>query len=139
MRKWIQLEHTADLSVMGEGDTREEALLALMEGFTAQIIDPGTIKKLEERVVEAEGVDVEDAVVTLLGELIYLIYVKNWLPASFESVELTKEGAKAVVRGEKYDPSRHRFLTEIKAATYHDYDFSKGADNLWRVRAVFDR
>ena len=139
MRKWIQLEHTADLSVMGEGDTREEALLALLEGFTAQIIDPGTVRRHEEKSVEAEGVDTEDAVVTLLGELIYLIYVKNWLPAGFESVELTGESAKAVVRGEKYDPSRHRFLTEVKAATYHDYDFSMGADGLWRVRAVFDR
>lgn len=139
MRKWIQLEHTADLSVMGEGDTREEALLALLEGLSAQIIDPGTVRKSGERAIEAEGVDTEDAVVTLLGELIYLIYVKNWLPAGFEGVELTGESAKVVAGGEKYDPSRHRLLTEIKAATYHDYDFSKGADGLWRVRAVFDR
>jgi SHS2 domain-containing protein len=139
MRRWIQLEHTADLSVMGEGDTREEALQALLEGFTAQIVDPGTVRKTDERVVEAEGVDTEDAVITLLGEFVYLIYVKNWLPADFEGVELTGESAKAVVRGEKFDPSRHRFLTEVKAATYHDYDFSKGEDGRWRVRAVFDR
>jgi SHS2 domain-containing protein len=139
MRKWQQLEHTSDLFLMGEGDTREEALMGLLEGLAEQIYEPGTVAPAEAKTVSSKGVDTEDAVITLLGEFLYLVYVRNWLPARFETAILSPGSVSVSVRGEKFDPSRHSFLTELKAATFHGYDFSRGDDGLWRVRVLFDR
>jgi len=43
----------------------------------------------------------------------------------------------AVLRGEKYDPARHRIRMEIKAATYHQASIRRMAAG-WIGRVVFD-
>jgi len=44
---------------------------------------------------------------------------------------------KALLRGETYDPARHRIKQEIKAVTYHQAAVEKTAAG-WRARVVFD-
>jgi SHS2 domain-containing protein len=44
---------------------------------------------------------------------------------------------KAVARGDIFDPSRHRFKTEIKAVTYHQVEV-KEVDGKWEGRVIFD-
>jgi SHS2 domain-containing protein len=44
---------------------------------------------------------------------------------------------KALARGEIFDPSRHRFKTEIKGVTYHQVEVRQ-KDRGWEGRVVFD-
>ena len=53
-------------------------------------------------------------------------------------VDELADGIRANVRGEKFDPSRHRFLTELKAVTYHQLEVVKDERGKWRARMIFD-
>jgi SHS2 domain-containing protein len=42
-----------------------------------------------------------------------------------------------MVKGERFDPSKHRINTEIKAVTYHQVTVKKTPD-MWVGRVIFD-
>jgi SHS2 domain-containing protein len=137
MKNWRTIEHTADLAVEGWGDTPEEALAHACEGFLAQITDSSAVRPVETRRLHAEGVDREDAVVSFFGELVYTIFAQRWLPAKFRVLELTDTRVEVECAGEARDPLRHP-LTEVKAATFHNFGFAKDAEGVWRLAVLFD-
>lgn len=136
MRAWKLLEHTADLALEGAGNTPEEALRALCEGLLAQIAEPA-VRPVGERLFRAEGADREEAVVALLGDLLFAIFAEGWLPARCEGFLASGNRLEGKFMGEPFDPARHR-LSEVKAATYHDFSFARDAEGLWRLRVIFD-
>ena len=51
--------------------------------------------------------------------------------------EVNSRTLKALLRGECFDPVRHRIEREIKAVTYHQASVTKTGDG-WLARVVFD-
>ena len=117
------LEHTADVLVRAWGDSLEEALASAILGMYEVMTDLSRVEAREERVVEAEGIDLENLLYNLLEQLIVLFDEEAFLVSKVDRVELSQrpEGWRVRVRvlGERYDPERHESRVLVKAATYH--------------------
>jgi SHS2 domain-containing protein len=131
---WRLLDHTADLRIEGRGPTREAALEALCEGLIHEL--GGGVRPTQSRRLSYSGVDLTDTVVGLLGELLWTANGERWLASSCLVVWLTETGAEMSCEGAPLESGRARF-TEIKAATYHDFEFVEEGGE-WAVRVVFD-
>jgi len=138
METWRLLDHTADIALEARASSPEGALHALCLGLAAQVVHCAEVRPVETRRVAAEGVDRTDAVVTLLGEFLYLLEVERWLPATVEVVRFEDTRIELGLRGEPHDPARHGPLSEVKAATFHDFFFAPDADGTWQLRVIFD-
>ncbi len=137
MGTWRALDHTADLALEAWGATPEEALEALCAGLLAQITDPHTVEPREPVGIRAEGMDQSEALVGFLGEILYQINVGGWMFRRVEVARAGEHGIRGTAWGEPYDPARHPFDLEVKAATYHELIF-RPEGRGWHVRVVFD-
>ena len=136
-KRYKTFNHTADLGIEVYGEDQKQlfvnAGLALFDLIT-------DIDKVEEKTslsLTAEGINLEDLMVSWLRELLYLHQVKGYLFRDFVIHEISDELLKATVKGEKFDSRRHELIREIKAATYHQIKVvcEKG---IWISRIVFD-
>ncbi len=99
--------------------------------------DTSKVGEKEEIVWETEGSDTEDLLVSMLNDIIYLHEVKKMLFRNIKVEKLSAHKVAFTLKGEKYSPSKHEILTEIKAATYHNIEIKK-ENGLYRTYIVFD-
>ncbi len=130
-------DHTADLGIEISGETIGEvyagAALALFDLLT----DPSAVRESEERTVAVEGEDEADLLVNFLREVLYAWNGEGFLVKTCAVREISPWRLTAVLRGEPYDPARHRIRMEIKAVTYHQASVRRTAEG-WMGRVVFD-
>ena len=138
MRRYRQIDHTADRGLQAWGATLPELFANAAEGMCAIYFDLPAVLPREERAVAAEGYDREEVLVDWLRQLLYGIEVDHFLPCRFAIVRLEDTRLEAVVRGEPYDPARHRWRTGIKAVTYHDLHIVQEEGGRWEVQIIFD-
>ncbi|MGC8874508.1 MAG: archease [Chloroflexia bacterium] len=132
------LEHTADLGLEVWASTLPQLYAAAAEGMCSLYFDLAAVQPLEQREVTARGHDREELLIDWLGNLLYGIEVERFLPCRFEVDDFKDSELHARVWGEPFDPSRHRWRTGIKAATYHNLHVRQTADGLWTVQIIFD-
>jgi SHS2 domain-containing protein len=137
MRRYRQIEHTADRGLQAWGQTLAELYANAAEGMCAIYFDFKAVQPREERTVAAEGYDREEVLVDWLRQLLYGIEVDHFLPCRFGITHLEDTRLEAVVQGETYDPARHRWRTGIKAVTYYDLRIVR-EEGRWTVRVIFD-
>lgn len=134
-------EHTADVLIVAWGPTLEEAFKYAVLGMYEVMTDLGSVRPAEERVVEAEGTDLENLLYNLVERLIILFDEEAFLVSSVEDAKLSQSDggwrATLVVRGERYDPSRHESRVLVKAATYHMMRIWSES-GAWYVQYVVD-
>ena len=138
MGSWRLLDHTADLAIEATGSSAEDALVAMCGALVEQMLGPTRDAGVESVAVEVHGLDLPETVVSVLGEIIYLVASEGWAFEAFEVRQLNPHRASLIARGWQRDPDRHAQQDEIKAATYHDFRFRLGDDGQWRLRVVFD-
>ena len=123
---YVELEHTADVKLRVEAGTLEElfseavrALMVTMYGTA----DPG----MREIQVEVHAGDLVGLIHDLLSEALFLSEVNDVV---FASAELTIEGGSVhgILRGEPFDPARHRGGSEVKGISYSGLKLWKGDD-----------
>jgi SHS2 domain-containing protein len=94
----------------------------------------------ESRELDVRASDVETLLVDWLSELIYRFDVDRWLTRTAD-VSITPRGEQlslhATVRGEPFDPVRHRIKILIKAATYHGLSVRQTLEG-WTATVIFD-
>ena len=126
MKHFEFLEHTADIIVKGTGDTPEEAFEAAAEGMFSVISDINKVEAKDKKEFKVESIDREGLLVAFLSRLIYLHEVDHFVikqcSVSFQSENMLK----AVVRGEKFDDSRHEHGMHVKAVSYHMLEIVNG-------------
>lgn len=129
--------HTADLGVEIFGDTPEamfeNAAFALFDIIT----DIQSIKATDEKIVSVEGLDREDLLVNYLREVLYLWNGEGFIVKECFIQNLSGNLLKGIVKGESFDPSRHRIKTEIKAITYHQVSVAHTSRG-WTGRFIVD-
>ena len=136
------LDHTADTAVRVLGldgpDLFREATRALLsillDEASAPVADPEAIP------IRMEAEDPEALLIDYLNELIFLFDTKRFLPSRLEVRGLRLEKPALLegeVRGETYDPARHRAKTEIKAATFHGLEIRTIGGRL-EAEVIFD-
>ncbi len=135
------IEHTADVGVRARGKDERELFENAARGMLSIIAGEQEIIESTSREVALEGRDLEELLVSWLGELVFLIDAKEFLPAGFAVQEVRKADGgwwlRAEVRGEALDRTRHRLRTEIKAVTYHGLAVKRGPSGL-SVDVIFD-
>jgi SHS2 domain-containing protein len=109
------------------------AALALFDLLT----ELATVREAEERTISVEGEGPDDLLVNFLRELLYAWNGEGFLMKVCEVREATPRRLTVFLRGETYDPARHRIRKEIKAVTYHHASVRRTAWG-WVARVVFD-
>ncbi len=132
-----EIEHTADLGIEATAPDLATLFAVAGEALFALIADPKTIEIRESLAVSGSGSGPEELLHAWLCELLAEFNVNGFVAKSCEIHEITEEQVKGTIRGEKLDLSRHRFHTEIKGVTYHDFRVWE-ADANWHARVIFD-
>ncbi len=135
MKRYQLIEHTADTGLVAYGQTLAEAFANAAYGLFSIIAELKTVKETESRRLEISEDDPEALLFEWLNRLIYLFDVDMILLRRFEITDFNGHRLKATCYGEKYDPSRHRLKTGVKAATYH---LLKADQEKNQVRVIFD-
>ena len=130
-------DHTADLGVEVTGATLEElyagAALALFDLLT----DLSSVRAGVAREIVVSGEDPAELLVNFLREILYGWNGDGFLMKSCLIREVKPRRLKALLRGEPFDPARHRIQREIKAVTYHQASVEKKGDG-WVATVIFD-
>lgn len=137
MWKYKVFDHTADLGVEISGRSAEEFFVHAAFALFDLITDLRNVKAAQVRKVVVEGADREDLLVSYLRELLYLFNGEGLLLSDYEIMELDSQRLVGEVRGEPFDPGRHRINVEIKAVTYHQA-LIRETETGWIGRVVFD-
>jgi SHS2 domain-containing protein len=138
------LDHTADVAIRVTAGTPADLLAEAARAFYAVLLDEESVRRVEprvERTVDIDGIDGEMVLVDFLNELIYRFDAENLIlpEVTVEEARLDRGDARlrARLRGERFDPARHRLRTGVKAATYHGLRIEESGGKL-TVEVVLD-
>ncbi|HUK40099.1 MAG TPA: archease, partial [Candidatus Acidoferrales bacterium] len=95
------------------------------------------IEAREAVAVTASGEGYEDLLHAWLRELLAQFNLNSFIGTRCEIQRLTGQRVEGTITGEKLDLKRHRFYTEIKGVTYHDFKVWE-ENGSWRARVIFD-
>ena len=151
MPRYKEIEHTADIGVEIYGATLEELFQNAGYALFDTIVEARTIQPSVSRIVAVEGQDIEALLMNWLRELLYLCSVEQEVYGHFGVKNLSCSGSlpnchtpdsctarmEAIVKGEPLDSQKHRFETEIKAITYHQFAVTQ-SNTCWQARVIFD-
>jgi len=137
MKKYELIDHTADVGIKAYGKSLEECFENAAHGMFDIITDKSEIENTGQFIITLEADDLEQLLVDWLSELLYINSAYN-LVFGFFKVELDSKKNKlsAKVFGEKFDISKHKIGTEIKAVTYHMLEVKK--KKPFFVQVLFD-
>jgi SHS2 domain-containing protein len=137
VQRYKEIEHTADVGVEIYGETLEELFQNAGYALFDTIADITTVTSTVSRIVSATGDDIESLFFNWLRELLYLSSVHQEIYAGFDIHALQPTQLNASVKGELLDLEKHRFETEIKAVTYHQFAIIE-QNGIWKARVIFD-
>ena len=137
MERFRILEHPADIGFEAFGSTREEVFANAARALFHLILDLDSVEPRTEVAVQVEGADPASLLVNWLSELLYLNDAEGWLFSEFEVERLDDRSLAARARGEKFDRTRHRAKSQVKAITYHQLKLERAAGS-WHARIYVD-
>jgi len=136
-RRWGSFPTTADVGIWATGPSGGALLEALGLGLYALMTDLRKVRRSEERAVSASADDPAELVVAFLTQLIVLEQTDGFVGRDIRArpVGDPPTAVLASVSGERFDPDRHTFRTEVKAVTLHGlvFDPERG-----RARVIVD-
>jgi len=135
------LEHMSDVFIEAWGDTLEEAYAQAARAFYEVVSSMDGVEPRVERVLEVEGADLEELLYNFIESLIILFDSEGFLASEIEVMGMERRGGgfwlRARLRGEPYDPTRHRHGTHVKGVTYHMMEI-ESEPPVKRVRLLLD-
>lgn len=132
-----EIGHTADLGIEIEAADLSGLFSEAAEALYGLVADSDDINPKEKIAVSAMGQGWEELFHAWLCELLAQFNLKGFVGKHCEMVSLMPERVEGLIRGECLDLERHRFYTEIKGVTYHDFKVWQ-EDGMWRARVIFD-
>ncbi len=135
------ISHTADIAYEITAATREELFATAVLAWKQSVVGNSEVAQTAQADVQVEGIDPEELLVNLLGEVNYLFEVRHWVTARADRIHIRHRGdgyfLEGIMYGEPFHPERHQVLAEIKAATFHQINIEKTAGGL-RTKIIFD-
>lgn len=130
-------DHTADVGLASRGETLGELFEAMAEGV-ADLICPRTqVARTETRSIRIDAEDLEALAVDFLTQIAVTIQTDRFVVASVAVRRISETEVEAEIAGERLDPARHEFHTEVKAVTYHLLHVAREGDG-WVGRVILD-
>ena len=116
------LEHQADMGVKAWGESYEEAFQEAGKAMFSLMFDLDKVKASDRIKIEVDAPGQPELLVEWLNELLAQKDINNLVLADFqvEKIVSVDDHCHLVgwARGEKFDESKHKVKTEVKAATY---------------------
>jgi SHS2 domain-containing protein len=137
MKNYKTLDHTADIGIEVWGKTKKKALANTVEAMFDLLVDSNNVSEVQIKQLTITGADIDDMLINLLREALYIFHSQAWLCKKCEILELNKQKIVARFSGEPYDVKKHQLKMEIKAVTYHTLKIER-VDKGWRARVIFD-
>lgn len=121
MKKQYEIiEHTADVGIKAYGNDLSECFKHAAKGMFDLITDCSDVEEKGVYRIEMNAEDCEQLLVDFLSELLFLQSSRNLVFGSFDvKLDAEKCFLSAVIKGEEFDLSKHKYGMEIKAVTYH--------------------
>lgn len=141
-RRFETRDHTADVFVVGYGETLIEALENVAIALFEQIADTSSLSSQQCLEVAAEAPDMEALVVNWLNEFLFLHETRQVVFCDVSIVEF-QEGPPARVKAQAQalpwaEVPEEAWRMNVKAATYHGLTIAQREDGLWEVGLVCD-
>jgi len=139
MRKYEQIEHTADIAIRAHGDSLEEAFAVAAEAMFEIITDEAKLNPSRDITVEAESIDREGLLVGFLSKLIVLHEVENIVCGEFTVRFPGVYRLTATGRAENFDSEKHGQGHHVKGVSYHMMEIFDGEGRTGSyVQVLFD-
>lgn len=139
---FIYEDHTADVQARCWGKSLEEAFNQTAYSLMATITpDLKRISSKVEKKIKIEAEDKEALLFDFLSELLYIFDVDELVFNNIK-VQIIKESEdlyvlNALLRGEKFDISKHEIGVEVKAITYSFMEITESKNRV-EISIVFD-
>ncbi len=137
MKRYKVFDHTADLGLEIYGKDEKELFSNAAFAIFDLTVDLHNVNASEVRSVSVRGSDREDLFVNYLREILYIFNGERILLKEFSILEISTRHLVGEVRGEAFNPERHRIKAEIKAVTYHQVEVEKNKGG-WKARVILD-
>lgn len=137
MKRFEKFEHTSDIGFKVYGRTIKglfkNAGLVLAETISDfKKIEP----KLEKEIfLKADSYD--GLLMGFLGEILNFFNIEEFLTKEISIKKLEEFNLRAVLKGEKFDKSKHVLNAEVKGITYHRFKIKKLKD-IYSTDIIFD-
>jgi SHS2 domain-containing protein len=135
MKRYIFLDHPADLKIKSFGENKRELFLNMLLGmsdFQRAEIEPG--ENCVRRKIEVRSADEKSLLVDFLNECLYLSSVNKEVYNAADFEEFGETYLTGILEGEK----AAGFGGEIKAATHHDVIIAKKKGRIWEAVVLLD-
>lgn len=139
---FIYEDHTADVQARCWGKSLEEAFNQTAYSLMATITpDLKKISPKVEKKIKIEAEDKEALLFDFLSELLYIFDVEELVFNNIK-VQIIKETEdlyvlNALLRGEKFDLTKHEIGVEVKAITYSFMEITESKNKV-EISIVFD-
>lgn len=121
-------DHTADVGFHVEAESLSELLREAGRALMSLVVDdPAGFDPAGREEVELRADRTDDLLFDYLSELLYLFATRGFVAVEQE-IETDGKRLRATVRGDRFDPDRHRGGTEVKAITYHGLAVERSDD-----------
>ena len=137
LRRFEIIEHTADIGLKIYAKDLKGIFKNAAIGLLSLITDSGKVSAKKVIKVNLKEENKEELLVSWLDELIFQFSAHNFLAKQFKINKVTDNAISAEIRGEKINLSKHKILTEIKAATYHELEIKRTKEGL-QARVILD-
>lgn len=132
-----ELEHTADLRIEVEGDSPAELFRRAGLALFRLMVEPEGVEPVEGRRESLVANGWEELLHDWLSALLRRFLIDGFVACRIDVQALSETGIDSWLCGEKLDLGHHRFLTEIKAVTWHELSVDRVGDR-WRAQVIFD-
>ncbi|MBI2105012.1 MAG: archease [Candidatus Omnitrophica bacterium] len=130
-------EHTADVGMRASGGSLAELFAHAARGLVALVAEDSAIRPAETRAVRLRAASVEALLRAWLSELLMWFDTDRFLPAEYALGAVSATALEGEVRGERFDPARHTYGTEVKGVTRHQFRVEQ-RDGGWTANVIFD-
>src|SRR3989344_9315117 len=135
MKKFVFLEHTADIKFRAFGKNLNEVFENSALAFTS-VLHEGKVKKDVKKKFSIKGNDLEALMFRFLEEILFLFETEGFLLSEIKvRFGKDKKSLKVEAYGEEKLDKRVRHY--VKAVTYNDM-FVKKSDGCWTSQVVVD-
>ena len=140
MKKYEEIEHTADLAVRVYGKTVEELFQNAAFAMMDLLIDLESVKEAKEIKLVFDAQDKESLIVKWLSEILYYVESEKMVFKKFKVKFSGENHIESDLKGEGFDSKKHDIKREIKAVTYHNLEIKHPSkDNpYWQADIIFD-
>ncbi len=131
------LSHTADTGIDVRADTLRELFEWAAIGMFSLMFDVTSLVPDRTVALEVEATAMDELLVDVLADLLYLSESQSVIPCSFRIDEASTTFTRLVVGVVAVEPTLLQG-PPIKAVTYHDLSVERQTDGAWTARVIFD-